>query len=338
MDLLSALRDFTSFELPARHPAGERRPSPVPPAVDWEPFADLAVRHGVAPLVAYNLDHRYGGRGAPEEVRDTLLGYFHGTLTDNVYKLVTLKRLLSEAPQIPVLLLEGAGHAEALYPHIAFRPIPDIHLLARRSDFMALAAASQPGGFALTGEEDGAVVLTDNRLRLLLHDTVRGLKPRALGLGRAAADSAEAEIFSRAIPARAYSPGARRPAIEDALLAHVAVLGRQAFASPLIEFVDLRELALGCPAQGGTYQRAPDPAIVRRLAEALDLSRALYCALRLTAYFFPVAESAADALAPELSLAARALLDRGVVEPAQDLERTQVHRAAEQIRKLLVGS
>lgn len=332
---LSALRVFTSFELPARRPPGERRPSPAPPAVDWGPFSELAVRHGIAPLVSYNLDHRFGGAGAPAEIRDQLLGYYHGTLTDNVYKLVTLKRLLSEAPEIPVLLLEGACHAEALYPHIALRPIPEIHLLARRSDFMALAAASKQGGFNPEGEEDGAVVLTDKRLRVLLHDTLRSPLPRLAGRG--AADSAEAQLFERSVSARAYSPGARRPAIEDAILAHVGVLGRHGFSAPLIEFVDLRELALGSPSQGGVYERPPDAAVALGRAQALGLTRALYCAMRLTAHFFPEAQGAAAALTPSLSLPLQAVLEKGVVEPAKDLERTEVRRMAEQIRKLLAG-
>lgn len=335
MDLLSALRVFTSFELPARRPPGERRPAPAPPPVDWEAFSNLAVRHGIAPLVAYNLDHRFGGDGAPAEVRDKLLGYYQGTLTDSVYKLVTLKRLLSEAAQVPVLLLEGACHAEALYPHIALRPIPEVHLLARRSDFMALTAAGKEGGFGPAGEEDGAVLLTDNRLRILLHDTLRSSLPRLAG--REAADSAEAGLFERSIAARAYSPGARRPSIEDALLAHVGVLGRQGFSSPLIEFVDLRELALGCPSQGGIYERPPEPRTAIDRAHALGLTRALYCAMRLTAYFFPDAQSAAAALTPSLSLPLQALLEKGVIEPSKDLERTEVGRLGEQIRKLLSG-
>ncbi len=335
MDLLPALRAFTSFELPARRPRGERRPALVPPAVDWGPFAELAVRHGIAPLVAFNLDQRFGGAGAPADVRDRLLGYYHGTLTDNVYKLVTLKRLLSEAPEVPVLLLEGACHAEALYPHIALRPVGEIHLLARRSDFMVLAAAAKQGGFEPAGDEDGAVVLTDKRLRVLLHDTLRSPLPRIAGRG--AADSAEAQLFERAVPATAYSAGAKRPAIEDALLAHVGALGRQGFSAPFIELVDLRELALGCPSQGGTYERPPDAEATLARAGALGLARALYCAMRLTAHFFPEAQAAAAALTPSLSLPLQALLDKGVVEPAKDLERTEVGRLANPIRKLLAG-
>lgn len=324
MNHLDALRLLTSLELPRRRAAsaGPREPLDV----DWADLADLAVFHGVAPLVAYNLEFRLGGGNAPEEIHDQLLGYYHGTLTDNVYKLINLKKLLSEAEGVPVVLLESAAYADALYPHVAFRALPEIRLLARRRDFQALAAAGAPLDLRLEGEEDGAVVLTDQRTRFLLHDAIFG-KERT---------GAEDEVFERGIPARAFGPNVRRPAIEDALLAHVALISRAAFTAPLVDYLDLRELVRGAPAQGSTWERKPDAAATKARAQALGLSRGLWCAMQLLSHFFPEAREDAAILEPELPATVRALLEAGVLRASRKLDRTRVNRAAEEVRKLLV--
>jgi hypothetical protein len=324
MEPLEALRLLTSLDLPGRRGISSAAPPRL--EVDWADLADLAVFHGVAPLVAYNLEYRLGGAGAPEDVHDALLGYYHGTLSDNVFKLINLKRLLSEAEDVPVVLLEAAAYADALYPHVAFRALPEVRLLVRRKDFQALAQAGEPMSLRLEGEEDGAVVLTDQRTRFLLHDSLFG-KERT---------GAEDELFERGIAAKAFGPKVRRPAIEDALLSHVSLMARGAFAAPLVDFVDLRELVKGSPSQTSTWERKPDAAALKARANALGLSRALWCAMQLVSYFFPDAEADALALSPELPVAVRAVLEAGVVMPSRKLDRTRVNRAAEEVRKLLV--
>ncbi len=324
MEPLEALRVLTSLDLPGRRGMGAAPPPRL--EVDWADLADLAVFHGVAPLAAYNLEFRLGGAGAPEDVHDALLGYYHGTLSDNVFKLVNLKRLLGEAEGVPVVLVEAAAYADALYPHVAFRALPEVRLLVPRRHFMDLARAGEPMSMKIEGEEDGAVVLTDQRTRFLLHDSLFGRQ-------RTAADEA---LFERGIAAKAFGPNVRRPAIEDALLTHVSLMARGAFAAPLVDFVDLRELAKGSPSQSGTWERKPDAAALVARAGELGLSRALWCAMQLVAYFFPEAEADALALAPEIPVAVRALLEAGVVMPSRKLDRTRVNRAAEEVRKLLV--
>ena len=327
MEPLAALRLLTSVDLPAR-----RTPStPAVPArleVDWADLADLAVFHGVAPLAAYNLEYRLGGAGAPEDVHDALLGYYHGTLSDNVFKLVNLKRLLSEADEVPVVLLEAAAYADALYPHVAFRALPELRLLLRRRDFFKLALAGEAMGLRLEGEESGAVVLTDQRTRFLLHDSIFGPE-RGDG---------EEDLFERGIPAKAFGSRVRRPAIEDALLSHVALMARGAFSAPLIEHVDLRELVRGSPSQSSTWDHRPDARAVRERSRALGLDRALWCALQLVTGFFPEVAEEARALVPEVPMAIRVLLEASVVLPSQRLDRTRVNRAAEELRKLLLSA
>jgi hypothetical protein len=131
MDVLTALRQLTQFSLPRRSAQGARAPAAAYP---WGELADLAVINGVAPLVAYNMEYRLGGGGAPTEVHDLLLGFYQGTLNDNVFKLINLKQMLTGF-EAPVLLLEAAAYADAIYPHVAFRPLPELKLLVRRADF-----------------------------------------------------------------------------------------------------------------------------------------------------------------------------------------------------------
>ena len=322
MQPLEALRRLTSLDLPGRRAsvAQERLD------VDWADLADLAVFHGVAPLVAYNLEYRLGRAGVPEDVHDQLLGYYHGTLTDNVYKLIQLKKLLSGAQDVQVVLLEATAYADALYPHVAFRALPELRLLVRRGDFPKFALAGDPLGIRLEGEEEGAVLLTDGRTRVLLHDALFG-EQRGRG---------EEDIFARGIVAKAFGPQVRRPSIEDALLTHVGLMAREAFAAPLVEYVDLRELVRGAPAQPVVWDRPPDAAIVKARAQTLGLSRPLWCALQVLAAFFPEVQGQAVALSPELPGAVCALLEAAVVSPSRRLDRTRVNRAAEEVRKLLL--
>jgi hypothetical protein len=318
MDVLDALRELTSLDSLWR-----RKPSTTPAAVHdfpWEKLADLAVVQGVAPIVAYAMEFRLGGAGAPEDIHDALLGYYHGTLTDNVYKLMELKKLLSGAEDVPVVLLEAAAYADSLYPHVAFRAIPDVRLLVRRKDFQALALAGEAQGMRLQGQESGAVLLSDGRTRVLLHDSLYD----------------ESGIHERGIAAKAFGPRVRRPAIEDAILTQVALMAKSGFASPLIDYVDLRELVGGSPSQSSVWERKPDAAALKARAQAVGLSRALWCAVQVLVHFFPEREADAKALEPELTAAVRAVLQAGIVAPSQDLERTSVNRAAEEVRKLLV--
>ena len=99
---------------------------------------------------------------------------------------------------------------------------------------------------------------------------------------------------------------------------------------------DLRELVRGSPSQAGTWDQRPDPATVLVRARALGLSRALYCAMQVLAYFFPEAHADALRLDPSLPAAMRALLDAAVVEPSKKLDRTRVNRVTEEVRRLLL--
>jgi hypothetical protein len=113
-------------------------------------------------------------------------------------------------------------------------------------------------------------------------------------------------------------------------------MARGAFAAPLIEYVDLREIVRGSPSQQGTWDRAPDPTVLKERAQAVGLTRALWCAMQLLTHFFPEAREPAGVLTPELPVTVRALLEAGVVLPSRRIERTRINRATEEIVKLVL--
>lgn len=320
--LLDTFRTLASFSPPRR----SLRDAP------WEAYVGWAISQGLAPLAAYNLEYRMGGADAPEWVRDQLLSVHQGSLNDTVMKLVHFKRTVDELEGRRILLLGGASFAEALYPHVAFRPLLDLELLVQGPEEMdALAGPLGEGGFRPAGEErqGGHVrrVLSDGRTQLILH---AGL----LGEGRRAQ---EAGLFERALPVRVYGGSFFRLDLEDALLVSSLEDARAGFEVPVLWFIDLRELLLGAPSLGGAYSRPCDTALLRERARAWRLERALYVSLAIVERLFPeTAEVAARAM-PELRAPTRRLLDRMVVAPAAELGKTRATRGADRLRRLLAG-
>jgi hypothetical protein len=305
-----------------------------PPRVDlrdapWERYADWAIAQGLAPLAAYNLEYRLASARAPEWVRDRLLSVYQGTANDNVMKLVSFKRAVDPLEGRRVVLLGAAPLAEALYPHVAFRPVIELRVLVPPGDVEPFANFLRRSQFKA---EEGAVdplradrVLTDTRTVIHVHGSL---------LDDATEDQG---LLLRATPHRVYGPSVRRLELEDALVLQALLLARVGFDAPLIELVDLRELALGAPSQGGPYSRTPDAETVLRRAEAWKAERALFASLALVERLFPEAAAAAAGLKPSLSFPVRELLERVVVGPRADLERTHSFRGEEALRALLAG-
>ncbi len=317
IDLLLALTRFTPEKVRA-------------PAADWAEVLRLAPPHGVAPLVAYNLEYRLAGAGAPQDVRDALLGHYQGALADNVYKLVNLKKLLSGVGERQALLLDGAAFADALYPHVAFRPVPEVRLRVQAAEVEPFARAFAVHHFRARRSDDelgGALVLGDDRTEVVLHTR---LFPEAR-------QAEEGKLWERSLPHRAYGEAARRPSLEDALLTAVLLLARRGFEVPLLNLIDLRELVRGSPDLAGPYSHPPEAAVVLERAKAFKVERALWASMELVATLFPELATQARALAPPLRPATQALLRRAVVEPASDLRRTRAFRGASRLRTLLAG-
>lgn len=296
----------------------------------WQELTQLAPMHGLAPLCAYNLEYRLAGANAPQVVRDVLLSHYQGALADNVLKFVNLKKALTQCGDAAVMLLDAAAFADTLYPHIAFRPVSELRVLVQPAEVEVVQRGFDLCGYSASRELDplsGAVVVTDSRTSIVL-------QTRLFPDARA---SEESGIWSRALPARAYGKNARRPALEDALLSAVLTQAKQAFDTPLINLMDLRELCTGALDLGGPYAQVPDREVVLARAKAFKLERALWVAMELVAELFTGRADAAHKLQPQLRGATQALLKRAVVEPLIDLNRTSAPRGMDRLRKLLAG-
>jgi hypothetical protein len=301
--LLDAIRALTAFE-----------PPPVLPDCDLEALAPVLTAHGLAPLASYQVEHTRLGAGLPTSFREALLSQYQGVANDNVLKLVGLRGLLRAAPDVPVVVLDAVAYVDWLYPHLAFRPIIDLRVALRGADGPRFAKAVE-GQVSVRTEQDGRVaVFTDGRITLTAQE---GLWPGG---------PADEPLFDRRIAYRALSPSAARPSPEDALLSTVADQALQGLLSPLVTFVDLRELL-----------RLPlDADYLLARAEQTRLARALRGALLLVARFFPEVEAAATKVRPQLTAPERVAVDR-VVETAADPSRLTHLRGVEAAMRMVVA-
>jgi Uncharacterised nucleotidyltransferase len=297
----------------------------------WEAYVDWAIANGLAPLAAYNVEYRLGRCGAPQWARDRLMSVYQGTLNDNVMKLLNFKRSVDELEGRRVVLLSGAAFAEGLYPHVAFRPVIDIHLLVEKKDLDGLVGFLRGSEFKPPAEPPEDVppadrMLSDGRTLLLLHGGLTG---------QAAEDEG---LFARALPFKVYGPSMRRLVLEDALLAQVLLFARQGFDVPMLEWIDLRELVLGAPTVGGPFTRVPEAETLRARAKAWKLERALYAALSVLANLFPQTEAASRPFKPELNFAVREVLERALVAPLSEVGRPRSFKVQDEVFRLLTGA
>ncbi len=296
----------------------------------WEEYVDWAIAQGLAPLAAYNLEYRLGGAGAPGWARDRMLSIYQGSMNDNVMKLVNFKRAIDDLEGRRVVLLGAAAFADALYPHVGFRPVLDVRVLVPPSDVEPFArwlaraewqATEQPVDLAPAER-----VLSDGRTMVFVHGRITGDR---------AVDEA---VLERALPLPVYGPSARRLTLEDALLTHVVLIARASFEVPMLEWIDLRELLLGAPATGGAWTRALDLEAVKARTRQWRLERPIYAALKVAERLFPELSAVAAPLLPELPWPVRELIDRLLVAPVSQVGRTQALKLEEPVRQALAGA
>lgn len=321
MTLLETFQLLSSFSPPNRSLK----------AAPWEAYVDWAIAQGLGPLAAYNLEYRLTGAEAPEWAKDRLLSIYQGTLNDNVMKMVNFKRAVDELEGHRILLLGGANFAEAVYPHVAFRPVLDIRLWVRPETVEPLQKVLSASHFkpdTRVEDETGAhLVLSDGRTPIFIHTHL-------LGENRAADEGA---FFERAMPMRVYGPSFFRPQLEDALLLAVLEQARAGFEVPTLTFVDVRELLLGAPSLGGPYSRPMDAERLLKRAHVLRLERALFTSLSIVRNLFPETKEAVEGALPSLRAPTRALLTRMVIAPTSNLGQMRSVRGASRLRQLLSG-
>lgn len=318
--LLDTFRILSSFD----PPRGSLRETP------WEQYVDWAIAQGLAPLAAYNLEYRLAGAGAPEWARDRLLSVYQGSVNDNVMKLVNFKQIVDELEGRKLLVMGAAAFAEAIYPHVGFRPVLDIQVLLRRMDVEGFSGYLAQHHFKPEKDEThsgAARLLSDGRTAIYLFADVLGPERREAIQG----------IFERAKPWKVYGPSIFRPDLEDAILLLCLEHARQGYQVPWLSFIDLRELVTGATSMGGVYSRPVEVAALLERAREWRLERALYTSLSIIERLFPETASAVAAARPQLRRATRELLNRLVVEPVSVPGSRGVLRGADRLRRLLTG-
>jgi Uncharacterised nucleotidyltransferase len=318
--LLDTFRILSSFD----PPRGSLRGAP------WEEFVDWAIAQGLAPLAAYNLEYRLAGADAPEWVRDRLLSIYQGSVNDNVMKLVNFKQIVDELEGRKLVVMGSAAFAEAVYPHVGFRPVLDIHVLLKRMDVEGFSGYLSKHHFKPEKEEGhsgAARMLSDGRTAIYLFADVLGPDRREELQG----------VFDRSRPWKVYGPSIFRPDLEDAVLLLCLEHARQGYQVPWLSFVDLRELITGSTSMGGIYSRSVDVAVLKERARAWRLERGLYTSLSIIARLFPETAGAVESARPQLRRATQELLNRLVVEPVSVPGSRGVLRGADRLRRLLTG-
>jgi hypothetical protein len=306
-----------------------------PPRTDlsqapWEQYVDWAIAQGLAPLAAYNLEFRLGGAGAPDWARDRLLSLYQGAANDNVMKLVNFKRSVDELEGRQVVLLGAASFAEALYPHVAFRPVLDIEVMVPPMDvdpFANFLRAAEFKPHEAPSQLGADRVVTDGRTEIAIHG-------RLLGAAHAQEETA---MRKRALPLRVFGPSFFRLDLEDAILAHCLEQARHGYEVPVLSYLDLRELLRGAPDVNGPYSRPFDAGALHARAKTLRLSRALYCSVSIAERLFPELADVASRARPTISKTSRLFLNRAVIEPASQIGRMTTVRGSDRLRRLLAG-
>lgn len=318
--LLDMFRTLSSFD----PPRGSLRGAP------WEPYVDWAIAQGLAPLAAYNIEYRLAGADAPEWARDRLLSVYQGSVNDNVMKLVNFKQIVDELEGRKLLVMGAAAFAEAVYPHVGFRPVLDIQVLLRRVDVEGFSGYLSQHHFKPEKDEthSGATrLLSDGRTAIYLFADVLGPERREAVQG----------IFERSKPWKVYGPSIFRPDLEDMVLLLCLEHARHGYQVPWLSFIDLRELVTGATSMGGVYSRPLEVAALLERAREWRLERALYTSLSIIERLFPETAKAVEAARPPLRRATRELLNRLVVEPVSVPGSRGVLRGADRLRRLLTG-
>nr|RNJ70615.1 MAG: hypothetical protein EDM05_04025 [Leptolyngbya sp. IPPAS B-1204] len=114
----------TAAQIPALLQAG----------IDWDLLLQIAVQHGVAPLLYWSVKSACPD-AVPPAVLQRLQRLFHINAQQNLLLTQELLRLLSlfEAEQIPVLPFKGPILALTVYQNLSLRQITDLDLLVDKS-------------------------------------------------------------------------------------------------------------------------------------------------------------------------------------------------------------
>jgi hypothetical protein len=205
---------------------------------------------------------------APRLVKDKLLSVFQGTLADNTLHLVNLKKALQPLEGRRLVLLGSWSFAEALYPHVGFRPLMEASLWVAEEDMEGFCGYLRARGYV---EEvslpHAACALSDGHSTLGLFCGLPGMP------------LTPPQPFWQALPKRVFGPSLFSLGLEDNLLALCARQYAEAYSGPWVDWVDMREALLSPEVQAQS---------LREKAAQWGLGHALFASLAVLGRLFEV--------------------------------------------------
>lgn len=151
--------------------AGLRAQAHHLPAQAWDEALEIALRHGVAPLLHHALLAGDALADAPEHVCTRLKEERRATGLLNLRRYGEFRRIATALRErnIPLIALKGLHLAELVYPDISLRPMSDLDILVPRALLAPALAALRELDYGLDGEFSGAAdTLLDARCDLEL--------------------------------------------------------------------------------------------------------------------------------------------------------------------------
>lgn len=254
----------------------------------WRPSC-LGPSRRVAPIAAFNLEYRLGAWWCSGVGPGPVALGLSGDRQRQRDEAGAAQALVEPARGTAFGPLAGAvNFVETLYPHGGFRPLSEVRVGLDPRAFDGFGNYLRQSGFQPTGSFEDAAgahrMLSDDRMVLLLHGALTEVP------------TLDAQLVERLVPVKVLGPSVWRPALEDAVLLHCAMLGRAGFEAPAIEWVDLRELLLGAPFMGHSYSRPLEVAALASRVMEGDLAPTVSMALITVAALFPETAAVAAAI------------------------------------------
>ncbi|MCK4732459.1 MAG: nucleotidyltransferase family protein, partial [Methanophagales archaeon] len=118
--------------------------------LDWDYIVETSMRHGISPLLYWNLSRIDDGEYVPAEVMTKLRIVYYKNIAWNMLRYDELSKILIafNDAEIDVIVLKGAFLAETIYKNIGLRPMSDIDILVRREDLQKVKKELVQLGYA----------------------------------------------------------------------------------------------------------------------------------------------------------------------------------------------
>ncbi|MBN1668068.1 MAG: nucleotidyltransferase family protein [Anaerolineales bacterium] len=134
---------------------------------DWASLIQIAVVEGVAPLIFQAFNSDGWPVAIPDALRKALADEFYNTAATNLLLLEEAGRIFAcfAVAGIPAIPLKGIDLAGRLYPDVSLRPMGDLDILIRETDYLRAAHLLEESGYVL----EDALQNLDPGLRRIVH-------------------------------------------------------------------------------------------------------------------------------------------------------------------------